>query len=91
MSNSKNNPTINIQAVGDMSLGQQMAHAKRTGHDSFIATNGRLYILKKGKWELVPQPKLDPAVEAEIRKVCAGQPEHIIQQVIMTVAMTKVS
>lgn len=84
-----NQKEISIQAVGNMSLHQQMAHAKRNGHDSFISTDGRLYILKKGKWELMPQPKLSAAEEAQIRTICAGQPEHIIQRLIMTVAMTK--
>jgi len=85
----QNNPTIEINAVGDMSIGQQMAHAKRNGNDSFISTDGRLYILKKGKWILMPQPKLSASEEAVIRQFCAGQPEHLIQQVIMAVAMSK--
>ena len=85
----KNQKEIQIQAVGNMSIHQQMAHAKRNGNDSFISTDGRLYILRRGKWELMPQPKLSAAEEAVIRMHCAGQPEHIIQQVIMTIAMTK--
>ena len=85
----KNQKEIQIQAVGNMSLGQQQAHAKRNGHDSFISTDGRLYILKKGKWALQPIPKLSAQEEFTIRQVCQGQPESVIQQVIQTVAMTK--
>ena len=55
------NPTITTAAVGNMSLGQQMSHAKRNGHDCFVSTDGRTYIMKKGKWELQPQPKQDTA------------------------------
>lgn len=58
----KNQETkIEINAVGNMSLSQQMSHARRSGADSFISTDGRMYLLKKGKWELQPQPKQDRA------------------------------
>ena len=87
--NTQNTNTIEIQAVGEMSIGQQQAHAKRNGNDSFISTDGRLYIRSRGKWELMPIPKLSAADEAAIRKIAAGQPESVIQQLITTVAITK--
>ena len=85
----QNTPTIEIQAVGNMTLGQQQAHARRNGNDSFISTDGRLYIRKGGRWVLMPIPKLSAQEEFTIRQICKGQPESVIQQLIMTVAMTK--
>tara|TARA_R110000822_G_scaffold65772_8_gene160936 strand:- start:780 stop:1043 length:264 start_codon:yes stop_codon:yes gene_type:complete len=77
-----NQNTIEIQAVGDMSIGQQQAHARRNGKDNFISTDGRLYIRSRGKWELMPLPKLSAADEAAIREIAVGQPESVIQQLI---------
>ena len=58
MSNS-NKPQVDIHVQPNMSLGQQMAHARRQGADSFITPEGRLYILEKGKWKLVKQKPQD--------------------------------
>ena len=85
--------SVTVAAVGNMSLGQQMSHARRNGHDSFISTDGRLYIRKGGKWKLMPQPKLSPAEEAMVRghlRTSGIYDESTIQQMLATIALTKV-